>query len=650
MKKMWLSLALALTLAAGPALAQSTWYVGPGGVDAPGNGGAPGTPCATVTYVLNTLVADGDTIEILAGEYNQSFSVNGKQNITLRGAAGLTTVFKPLTPATLLTMNGYTNRYAVMEIVNSDGIVLDGIKVDMENVKGNSRYVLHGYESSGTVQNCHFLNNNLPETQGGYTEIGTYFHSDAGPGGGAHDVWNVINNRFEDLGRVFLLTHRYVHTIVENNVFVKNLVKADFGYGIEVGGWSTAEIRNNYFSGFGVPALSDGSGSAALYIEHAFTGTCGSCGPTITNPTPKQVIVEGNVVENCETGVYVGIAYEDYAGNVQIEVIYNDNVVQNCLYGMILEEVDGENGASVSLEGAGNEFTNCPEGGIWILGGNDTYGGPTSDGNISLDLSYTTFNGCEPPVAAYDAKNDGTSTFTVTLENCNFLNYGATGAWSNVANPPLVLNMQNNWWGDENGPDPGAITGNVDTSNPLIQPQPEDTDGDGIPDWREIQIGTDPNNPDSDGDGVSDGAELARGSDPTQPPDPLDPGYNPDDYTDDDGDGLVNSLDPNSANPDTDGDGYADGAEYEAGGLAMVTNPALHPDLGDMNRNGRIDNIDAIIIFQTVLGSISWNDFATVMARMNVDQRGAGASTITYTDAIVAFDFFLGNVNLVPQR
>lgn len=41
-----------------------------------------------------------------------------------------------------------------------------------------------------------------------------------------------------------------------------------------------------------------------------------------------------------------------------------------------------------------------------------------------------------------------------------------------------------------------------------------DSDGDGIPNWKEVLLGTDPNNIDSDGDGISDGDEVARGSDP----------------------------------------------------------------------------------------------------------------------------------------
>ena len=41
-----------------------------------------------------------------------------------------------------------------------------------------------------------------------------------------------------------------------------------------------------------------------------------------------------------------------------------------------------------------------------------------------------------------------------------------------------------------------------------------DTDGDLLVDEREVELGTDPNNPDSDGDGFVDGIEVANGYDP----------------------------------------------------------------------------------------------------------------------------------------
>ena len=89
----------------------------------------------------------------------------------------------------------------------------------------------------------------------------------------------------------------------------------------------------------------------------------------------------------------------------------------------------------------------------------------------------------------------------------------------------------------------------------------DDTDGDGLPDEDELELGTDPEDPDTDGDGIADGAEA--GGDLDDPPDtdgdgtidPLD--------DDDDGDGIPTEdeigdydwTDPLDGVPDTDGDG-----------------------------------------------------------------------------------------------
>ncbi|MBD3238357.1 MAG: hypothetical protein GF332_01815 [Candidatus Moranbacteria bacterium] len=53
---------------------------------------------------------------------------------------------------------------------------------------------------------------------------------------------------------------------------------------------------------------------------------------------------------------------------------------------------------------------------------------------------------------------------------------------------------------------------NIEAGN--INEKMKDTDNDGIDDYREKLLGTDPNNPDTDGDGFNDGKELGGGYDP----------------------------------------------------------------------------------------------------------------------------------------
>jgi nucleoside-specific outer membrane channel protein Tsx len=57
-----------------------------------------------------------------------------------------------------------------------------------------------------------------------------------------------------------------------------------------------------------------------------------------------------------------------------------------------------------------------------------------------------------------------------------------------------------------------------------------DTDGDGLTDSQEEELGTDPENPDTDGDGLTDGEEVELGTDPLNP--------------DTDGDGIPDGSDP----------------------------------------------------------------------------------------------------------
>jgi hypothetical protein len=106
-----------------------------------------------------------------------------------------------------------------------------------------------------------------------------------------------------------------------------------------------------------------------------------------------------------------------------------------------------------------------------------------------------------------------------------------------------------------------------------------DTDRDGLPDGDEPIYGTDPNNPDSDGDGLADGAEVdVYGTDPNNP--------------DSDGDGMpdgwevahgLNPLNGGDAAADPDGDGLTNGDEYEA---------HTDPNNPDTDQDGIVDGQD----------------------------------------------------------
>lgn len=95
---------------------------------------------------------------------------------------------------------------------------------------------------------------------------------------------------------------------------------------------------------------------------------------------------------------------------------------------------------------------------------------------------------------------------------------------------------------------------------------PADSDGDGLTDRREGEIGTDPYNPDTDGDGLSDGAEVnTHGTDPLN----RDSDY---DMLTDGQEVLQYRTDP--LDPDTDDGGVSDGHEV----LEDSTDPLVGAD------------------------------------------------------------------------
>ncbi|MBN1945732.1 MAG: choice-of-anchor D domain-containing protein, partial [Bradymonadales bacterium] len=98
-----------------------------------------------------------------------------------------------------------------------------------------------------------------------------------------------------------------------------------------------------------------------------------------------------------------------------------------------------------------------------------------------------------------------------------------------------------------------AAVGDVDTDGTIQADGTGDEDEDGISDYDEACLwGTDPCQADSDGDGIGDGEEIDLGTDP------LDPDTDGDGVSD--GEEIELGIDP--LDPDTDGDGISDGDEY----------------------------------------------------------------------------------------
>ncbi|MDI1481161.1 MopE-related protein [Polyangium sp. y55x31] len=125
--------------------------------------------------------------------------------------------------------------------------------------------------------------------------------------------------------------------------------------------------------------------------------------------------------------------------------------------------------------------------------------------------------------------------------------------------------------GDEDTNGNGVIDpGEIDPNDGSDDATKLDSDGDGLTDAEEMQIGTDPFDADSDDDGVSDGKEPSVG-------------------VDTDGDGLINGLDP-----DSDDDGIFDGTELGLDCSGPGTNPMAGNCIPDGDKGGtKTDPLDA---------------------------------------------------------
>jgi len=375
----------------------------------------------------------GSTVKIAPGTYGAPVNIDGRNGLVLDGAGAGSTIIKPSSTLSWAIPGypQYDGRRVAVRVRASTGITIQNVTLDFDLVKGNNVFGVLYWDSTGTLTDNVLKNMSVSDAAGGYYEITSYFRA-PGYTDGARATVAVTGNTFTDPGRVAVLTHDYVQATISGNTFTKLI--DDFGYAIEMGSVSTGTISGNTITGYDTPAASDGSSSAGVYVENAFT----SGGPHINKP----VTVSGNNINGNQYGVWIGNEYDGYAGDVDIQVAFqNNNVHDNVDGGVYVADEDRSAGSSVTLTATGNDVVNNGAAGYYF----NTYG----DGEIHATLTGETISGQTDGILVED---NGTppsgSLYDIAVHGSAIA--GTTFAVHNTT--PALVNAEDNWWGSANGP------------------------------------------------------------------------------------------------------------------------------------------------------------------------------------------------------
>jgi parallel beta-helix repeat protein len=351
-------------------------------------------------------VSDGGLVHVLAGEYAQPVNIEGRSNITIQGAGIQASYFQP---ATTLDWNvgGYGGaRKAAIRVVGSSGIKFQQMTMDFDLIKGNNIFGLLYWNSGGELSDNVLRNMSTPD----YYEFVAYVRAPDLDADNRAQI-DILRNTFRNTGRVALLTHDYVNAVVTGNTF--DQADPDFGYAIEVGSMSTATIRKNTFRNYNTWAATDRSASAAIYVENAFTTGIG--------PLSKPVVIDSNLIYQCQYGIHAGNSYPGYSGDVDIQLTISRNHILNNATtgsessgGILLTDEGRDAGSSLTATITDNIIERNGDQGIYMY----------TNGNGALDVDMIG-NQVLDHFAGLTVKNFGSaggSVYDLTIHGNQFRN------------------------------------------------------------------------------------------------------------------------------------------------------------------------------------------------------------------------------------
>ncbi len=353
-------------------------------------------------------VSDAGTVHVFDGNYDIPIDIDNRTGVNILGESEAGTIFKPATTLDWGFAPYGSGRQVAIRVVGSTSITLSNMTMDFDLIKADNTFGLLFWNSTGEISNNTLQNMNTA----GYYEFISYLRAPDYTDGARAQI-DILNNTFLKTGRVGIVVHDYVNTLIEGNNFDK--VDDDFGYAIELGSASTGIIRGNTFINYDTWAATDQSTVSAIYVENSFT-------MGVVDPITKSVNIEDNEISNCQYGIIVGNEVVGYAGNVDIVITIADNTIFNnstagsLSSGAIILTDEGKDvGSSVNATIHNNTIYNNGDYGILI----NTDG----NGDISATMTENILGDNYTGISIKDYATTSTSSYNMVVHHNFFDNY-----------------------------------------------------------------------------------------------------------------------------------------------------------------------------------------------------------------------------------